>query len=89
MTRRCSIKLSSDGGIALKPDTSLLKLVQSYALDALDWLDEARESKPASETDLTYLLEGVRKAAGESHASLGLVGSRDSGSKYKGGLKHN
>jgi len=47
------------------------KLVQSYALDALDWVDEAGKSQVSSES-IRHFPEGVQKADGQSHPSLGL-----------------
>jgi hypothetical protein len=47
------------------------KLVQSYALDALDWLDESGKTQVSSES-VRRFLEGVQKAPGKSHPSLGL-----------------
>jgi hypothetical protein len=47
------------------------KLVQSYALDSLDWLEESEKSQVSSES-VRYFMEGVRKASGKSHPSLGL-----------------
>jgi len=47
------------------------KLVQSYALDALDWLEDAGKTQVSSES-IRRFLEGVRKAPGKSNPSLGL-----------------
>jgi len=47
------------------------KLVQSYALDALDWLEDNGKSHVSSES-VRHFLEGVQKAPGKSHPSLGL-----------------
>jgi hypothetical protein len=47
------------------------KLVQSYALDALDWLEDAGKTQVSSES-VRHFLEGVQKAPGRSHPSLGL-----------------
>lgn len=47
------------------------KLVQSYALDALDWLEESKGTKDPTESTKAFL-EGIRKAPGESYPSLGL-----------------
>jgi hypothetical protein len=47
------------------------KLVQSYALDALDWLEEPGKNQVSSES-VRRFLEGVQKAPGKSHPSLGL-----------------
>ncbi len=47
------------------------KLVQSYALDALDWLDESGKTQVSSES-LRRFLEGVQKTPGKSHPALGL-----------------
>jgi hypothetical protein len=47
------------------------KLVQSYALDALDGVDEADKAQISSES-IRHFLEGVQKARGQSHPSLGL-----------------
>jgi len=47
------------------------KLVQSYALDALDWLAESGKTQVSVES-VRHFLEGVQKAPGKSHPSLGL-----------------
>jgi hypothetical protein len=47
------------------------KLVQSYALDALDWLEEPGKNQVSGES-VRRFLEGVQKAPGKSHPSLGL-----------------
>jgi len=47
------------------------KLVQSYALDALDWLEESGRNQVSSES-VRHFLEGVQKAPCKSHPSLGL-----------------
>jgi hypothetical protein len=47
------------------------KLVQSYALDALDWIQESGKNQVSSES-VRRFLEGVQKAPGKSHPSLGL-----------------
>jgi hypothetical protein len=47
------------------------KLVQSYALDAVDWLEDTGKSQVSSES-VRLFLEGVQNAPGESHPSLGL-----------------
>lgn len=47
------------------------KLVQSYALDALDWFEEAGKSQASGES-VRQFLEGVRNAPGKPHRSLGL-----------------
>jgi len=47
------------------------KLIQSYALDALDWLTENREYKPSAEA-ASIFLEQARKAPREAYPSLGL-----------------
>jgi hypothetical protein len=47
------------------------KLVKSYALDALDWLEDAGKTQVSSES-VRHFMEGVRKAPGKSHPSLGL-----------------
>ena len=47
------------------------KLVQSYALDALDWLEDAGKIQVSVES-VRHFLEGVQKAPGKSHPSLGL-----------------
>jgi len=46
-------------------------LGQSYALDALDWLEDARKTQVSVES-VRHFLEGVQKAPGKSHPSLGL-----------------
>jgi hypothetical protein len=48
-----------------------LKLVQSYALDAIDWHQDSKETQAKIES-VRQFLEGIRKAPGESYASLGL-----------------
>ena len=48
-----------------------LRLVQSYALDAIDWQQGSKEIQ-AKIGPITQFLEGIRKAPGESYASLGL-----------------
>jgi hypothetical protein len=47
------------------------KLVKSYALDALDWPEESEKSQVSSES-VRHFMEGVQKAPGKSHPSLGL-----------------
>jgi hypothetical protein len=47
------------------------KLVESYGLDALDWLEEPGKNRISSES-VRRFLEGVQKAPGKSHPSLGL-----------------
>ncbi|MBM4305132.1 MAG: hypothetical protein FJ123_00200 [Deltaproteobacteria bacterium] len=47
------------------------KLVQSYALDALDWFDESGKSQVSSES-VRLFLEGVQNAPGKTHPALGL-----------------
>ncbi len=47
------------------------KLVQSYALDALDWFEETAKNQVSNES-VRHFLEGVRRAPGKSHPSLGL-----------------
>jgi hypothetical protein len=47
------------------------KLVQSYALDALDWL-EGGDNNQVSTESVRHFLEGVQNAPGKPHASLGL-----------------
>jgi len=47
------------------------KLVESYALDALDWFEEPGKNQISSES-VRHFLEGVQKAPGKSHPSLGL-----------------
>ena len=47
------------------------KLIQSYALDALDWLGEEKEGQvPAAA--VRRVLEGVRRAPKKAYPSLGL-----------------
>jgi hypothetical protein len=48
------------------------KLIQSYALDALDWLEEGKEEKEAPAADIRGFLEGVQKAPQKIYPSLGL-----------------
>jgi len=47
------------------------KLVQSYALDALDWLEDPGKTQVSVES-VRHFLERVQKAPGKSHPSLGL-----------------
>ncbi len=47
------------------------KLVQSYALDALDWFDEPEKTQVSSEP-VRRFLEGVQNIPGKTHPSLGL-----------------
>jgi hypothetical protein len=47
------------------------KLVQSYALDALDWVEDAGKTQVSIEP-VGHFLDGVQKAPGKSHPSLGL-----------------
>ncbi len=47
------------------------KLVQSYALDALDWIEEVKETEVKNDT-LRRFLEGLRRVPGKSYPSLGL-----------------
>jgi hypothetical protein len=48
------------------------KLIQSYALDALDWLEEGKEEKEVPAADIRRFLEGVQKAPQKTYPSLGL-----------------
>ena len=48
------------------------KLIQSYALDALDWLEDAKEEKEVPSGDVRRVLEGVQKAPQKTYPSLGL-----------------
>ena len=48
------------------------KLIQSYALDALDWLEEGKEEKEVSVADIRRFLEGVQNAPQKTYPSLGL-----------------
>ena len=47
------------------------KLIQSYALDALDWLEQPSKHQVSGES-VRRFLEGVQEAPGKSHPSLGL-----------------
>ena len=47
------------------------KLIESYALDALDWFEEPGKSQVPTES-VRRFFEGVQKAPGKSHPSLGL-----------------
>ncbi len=47
------------------------KLIQSYALDALDWLEEAKETELRPD-NVRRFMEGFRGVAGKSYPSLGL-----------------
>jgi hypothetical protein len=48
------------------------KLIQSYALDALDWLEEGKEEKEVPPADVRRFLEGVQNAPQKTYPSLGL-----------------
>jgi hypothetical protein len=48
------------------------KLIQSYALDALDWLEEGKDEKEVPAADIRRFLEGVQKAPQKTYPSLGL-----------------
>jgi hypothetical protein len=47
------------------------KLVESYALDAIDWYQDSGETQARGES-VRQFMEGIREARGESYASLGL-----------------
>ncbi len=47
------------------------KLVRSYALDALDWLEDPGKTQLSVES-VRHFLKRVQKAPGKSHPSLGL-----------------
>jgi hypothetical protein len=47
------------------------KLVESYALDAIDWSEPGGEDKPSG-SDVRTFLEAARTASVESHSSVGL-----------------
>jgi hypothetical protein len=47
------------------------KLVQSYALDAIDWFQDSRDTQARGES-VRQFMEGIRRARGESYPSLGL-----------------
>ena len=48
-----------------------LQLVQSYALDAIDWHQESREPQAKVES-VRQFIDGIGKVRGESYSSLGL-----------------
>ncbi|MEW6440770.1 MAG: DUF6569 family protein [bacterium] len=48
------------------------KLLASYALDAIDWLDPAKERLQVEESQAVELLDGCKAASVESRASVGL-----------------
>jgi hypothetical protein len=57
-----------------KPETfskTFKKLVESYAMDAIDWLEEGKEDK-SSKSEVTKFTEGIRKCQVEVHPSVGL-----------------
>lgn len=57
-----------------KPETCsqvFRKLLQSYALDAIDWLDPKKETAPAEGIGAAFL-EEIRKAKVETHPSVAL-----------------
>jgi len=57
-----------------KPETfskTFKKLVESYALDAVDWLEEGKEHK-ASRSEVTKFIQGTLACSLETHAGVGL-----------------
>jgi hypothetical protein len=48
------------------------KLMQSYALGALDWLEEGKEEKEVPAADVRRFREGVQNAPQKTYPSLGL-----------------
>jgi hypothetical protein len=46
------------------------KLAKSFALDALDWLEDVGKSQVSGES-IRHFFEGVQKALGEPNPSLG------------------
>lgn len=57
-----------------KPETfskTFKKLVESYAMDAIDWLEEGRGDK-SSKSEVTRFTEGIFKCQVEVHPSVGL-----------------
>ena len=57
-----------------KPETfskTLRKLVQSYAMDAIDWLEQEKEQK-SSKSDITNFTKGVLACKVEAHDAVGL-----------------
>jgi hypothetical protein len=57
-----------------KPETfskAFNKLVESYALDAVDWLEEGKEHK-ASRSEAAKFIEGTLTCSLETHAAVGL-----------------
>jgi hypothetical protein len=57
-----------------KPETfskTFKKVVESYAMDAIEWLEEGKEEK-ASKSEVTRFTEGILKCQVEVHASVGL-----------------
>jgi hypothetical protein len=57
-----------------KPDTfskTFKKLVQSYAMDAIDWFEEGKDYKP-SRSDVTSFTKGILSGKIETHDAVGL-----------------
>jgi len=57
-----------------KPETfskTFKKLVESYAMDAIDWLEEGKEDK-SSKSEVTKFTAGMLKCQVEVHPSVGL-----------------
>jgi hypothetical protein len=57
-----------------KPETfskTFKKLVESYAMDAIDWLEEGKGDK-SSKSEVTRFTEGILKCQVEVHPSVGL-----------------
>jgi hypothetical protein len=57
-----------------KPETfskSFRKLVQSYAMDAIDWLEQADEPK-SSKSDVTKFTKGILACKVETHDAVGV-----------------
>jgi hypothetical protein len=57
-----------------KPETfskTFKKLVQSYAMDAIDWFEEGKDHK-ASKTKVTNFTKGVLECKAETHDAVGL-----------------
>lgn len=68
------VLLNLQKAIRVKPETFarvFQKLVQSYALDAIDWLDEKKEF-PDSEGLVPGFLEQIRGAHIDTHPSVAL-----------------
>jgi ARG and Rhodanese-Phosphatase-superfamily-associated Protein domain len=57
-----------------KPETfsrTFKKLVESYALDAIDWIEEGKDHK-ASKSEVTKFIQGTLACSLETHSAVGL-----------------